>query len=112
MNSATASPTQPSIFISKKYAAAQPTSTAAVAMTSLRLSAEAAFSVVERILRPREPKNSDIQSLTSAPATSTAKVSTLGSTASGRMTFFAELNASSAPMTSISAATTSPERYS
>ena len=73
----------PSIFTWKKYCTRQPSRTAEDVITSLRLSTEVAFSVVERIFLPREPKKPIIHSLTLMEARSTIKVNSVNSTAAG-----------------------------
>ena len=86
--------------------------TAAVASTSLRLSAEVASRVFDPMSCPSFPTNRAIHSFTPMDATSTPKVTTVNSTGSGETIFPTELFASSTPMNKISTATQSPDRYS
>ena len=112
INSATASPIQPSGMRLVKCPTRHEASTAAVASTSLRLSAAVACSADEPMMRPSSRLNSASKSLTAMDASRTMTMAAENSTASGCRIFCTDDLTSSAPMSRISAATTSPLMYS
>ena len=96
----------------KKYPTRQPSSTPVVAITSFRLSAAVADSVVESMRLPSPLKKKDIHSFTAMEASSTPKVTAEKVSGWGEMIFSTEDCTSEPPISRINAATTSPDRYS
>ena len=83
MNAATAAPIQPSSIQPVKWPMTVETSTAVVAITSLRLSSAVAVSVLEPIFRPMCRLNRESHTLTRIEPTSTASSAPLTATGSG-----------------------------
>ena len=112
MNSATARPIQPSSRQCVSAETASETSTAAVLITSLRLSAAVASSAAESIRFPSVRLNEASHSFTAMDSTSTAAVTGLSAVSCGCRIFSTPLLASSSPMTRIITDTASPAMYS
>ena len=112
MNSATARPIQPSSTRWVAWPSASAASTAAVLMTSFRLSVAVACRVEEPMRLPMARLNTAIHSFTPMLPTSTATVSQLKATGVGCKILSRLVRASSKPMTMISTETASPARYS
>ena len=112
MNSATSSPTYPSIFSPVSCPTMHASKTAPVEITSLRLSAAAAVRAAEPIRLPSFRLKTAIQSLTRMEQTRMTTISAETSTASGCRILPTELLTSSTPMTRIRTATARPDRYS
>ena len=112
MNSATARPIQPSSTRCVACPSTSAASTAAVLMTSLRLSVAVASSVAEPMRLPMVRLNIAIHSFTPMLPASTATVSQLNATGVGCKILPKLVRASSKPMTMISTDTARPARYS
>ena len=112
MNAPTAKPAQPSRSTPVTLEMMAAASTAAVAMTSLRESTAVAMSVVDEMRLPMRRLKNAIQSFTRMESTSTAATTALNSAGDGARILSMEDRISSMPMTTMSAATAKPERYS
>ena len=109
---ATARPIQPSSIQCVTCAIPHAASTAAVEITSLRLSMAVASSAAEPMRLPRLRLNAAIQSFTPMESSSTAAETALNDMGAGCRMRSTPERASSAPITRIITDTASPTRYS
>ena len=112
INSATPRPIQPSSSSPVRPETTLAASTAAVEITSLRLSMAVASSAAEPMRLPTFLLKAAIHSFTPMESSSTATVTRLNSTAVGDRILPMLERASSTPMTRIITETASPARYS